>query len=260
MKKNFHVTNVKEGYIVSLTTYGYRIKTVYYTICSLLDQEVNCHICLWISIDERNNKWIKRLERIDNSLFCIKFCNDLMSYKKFYYAVSEGDYNIITVDDDVFYPKYFLKGLITSFEETNKKFVCCYRARNIAFDANNSFKKYNQWNIVYTDGKKSLEAMNLLPIGVGGVLYPNDFFRKNVMDINGFQKVAPHGDDIWLRFAGVRNKYKVLLVPSKISNWITIPFSQKKALFKTNLCREENDKQIRDTSIYFGLKMEEFYD
>jgi hypothetical protein len=101
--------------IVSLTTYHKRLSTVNLTIETLMHQSVKPNaIILWISShDLQGNKLPQKLLRLQRRGLRIEIVSEnINSYKKLIYAL--GQYkacDIITCDDDVFYPYRFIEGL-----------------------------------------------------------------------------------------------------------------------------------------------------
>lgn len=98
--------------IVSLTSYGCRVNSVALTIESIFQQTVKPNrIILWLSSDE-----FLCLEDLPYSLrklqergLDILFCEDIRSFKKLIPTIKlypEAD--ILTIDDDVLYPRLLI--------------------------------------------------------------------------------------------------------------------------------------------------------
>lgn len=117
--------------IVSFTSFPRRIGKVWLVVESLLHQSVlPDKILLYLSKEQfpdELNSLPDNLLSLQDNLFEIKFVEgDLRSYKKFIYAFQEyPDAYIVTVDDDVFYPK----DMISSLVEAHKAHEDCVIAR-----------------------------------------------------------------------------------------------------------------------------------
>jgi hypothetical protein len=82
-------------------------------------------------------------------------------------------------------------------------------ARNILVK-DGQLQPYTTWLHAFEEqvGKPSA---SLLPIGVGGVLYPSGTLNEEVSNIDAFIALAPHGDDLWLKCMTLWNNRKVIV-------------------------------------------------
>lgn len=76
---------------------------------------------------------------------------------------------IITVDDDVIYPRDTVESLIKNFEKY-PRCISARRVHRITHDISNNVLSYNLWEFECSTIKKP--SFDLIAIGVGGVLYP----------------------------------------------------------------------------------------
>jgi hypothetical protein len=98
-------------YIVSLTSYGKRLRmTAPYAIITLLNQSVRPDkIVLWVGHGDKENI-PAIMNRLTKKGLEIRFCEDVKSYTKLVPALREFPEDcIITSDDDIYYPKNWLK-------------------------------------------------------------------------------------------------------------------------------------------------------
>ena len=107
-----------EEVIVSLTTFPARVDKVYLTIETIFQQDtLPNRIILWLANEqfpERRAHLPQRLLNMQQRGLEIRFCEDIRSHKKYYYSMKDNPNSIIiTVDDDVFYPKDTLTNLLT---------------------------------------------------------------------------------------------------------------------------------------------------
>jgi hypothetical protein len=184
--------------IVSLTTFPARINKLWLVIETLLRQTCKPdRIILWLSTEQFSS-----LDQLPHSLLVlqergleIRFCKgDLRSHKKYFYAMQEfpNDY-ILTVDDDVFYHSGLIEKLLDlSMRYSNT--ICCNCASKVKIK-NGDIAPYLSWSDVFSEQKPSVE---LLPIGVGGVLYPPNSISTEVFNIDVFKEICFLADDIWL--------------------------------------------------------------
>ena len=200
-------------YIVSLTSYGHRVRTsVPYAIYSLLNQSVlPDKIVLWLDRDNWHEGNIPfRLRRLQRFGLEIRFCEDLKSYKKLLPALEAfpDDY-ILTADDDVYYPRDWFESLLAEHTKHPTKIIC-YRAHGIKVDENHHPLPYSQWDWCITPNayfatiaispEQSIprhQRESVFPTGVGGILYPPKCFHEDIANKELFLALAPKADDIW---------------------------------------------------------------
>ena len=207
--------------VVSLTSYPDRINKIWITIESLLRQSSKPKkIILWLAesqFPEKTKSLPKDLLKLQKRGLTIKFCEDIKSFKKFIYTAKiYNNYIIITADDDVIYPNDWIEKLLKE-HVVNPNCVCCYRAHPIRLNDNMRPKKYKDWDFT-SNGVKGPSHL-LIATGVGGILYPPNFFTKEMLDINLIQKLCPLADDIWLKVMELINDYKVVKVDDRCKHW-----------------------------------------
>jgi len=202
-----------EGVVISLTTYGERINSVYLTIESLFNQKQPVNkIYLWLSRQDTSEGSLPRtLLRLQARGLTIKFVDEnLYSYKKLIYTYeiekTEVEY-IATADDDVYYPRKWLEKLLLVSKREKNKAVLCYRGKIIQFKAG-KLDDYSDWPTAdNTDNDKN----KIMPTGVSGVLYPinslKDVNQKNIF-LDGFKTA----DDIWFKFITLKNGFQSRLI------------------------------------------------
>lgn len=248
-------------YIVSLTSYGKRLNaTAPYTIITFFNQSVKPDkIVLWVAHGDKENipKILWEFREIGLE---IRFCEDIMSYKKIIPALQEYPEDcIITADDDVYYPENWLERLITLHEENPNKIIC-HRAHGIKVDTNRDPLSYKEWDRwiepdVYRARKPAPRRRpeTVFPTGAGGVLYPPKCFHKDVADKELFMKLAPRADDIWLWAMAVINKgyfgaeSPYVIVPDGYSENLQFvePEQQESSLWSYNVLKNGNDSQLK---------------
>lgn len=244
--KNFTSNNI----IVSLTSFPVRINRIWLVLESLLRQETKPdRIILWLSEKQfaSSDKLPKRLLKLKKRGIEIRFCeNDLRSHKKYYYALKEfSNSNIITVDDDVFYHSKTLSYLL----DTKNKYpntICCNEASNIKI-LDGKIMPYSEWeNIIGA----SAPTFNIIPIGVGGVLYPPGALYSDVLNEKIFTETCFFADDIWLNVMSRLQGTKVTKT-SFNSHYLPVINFKNITLNSINVRERLNDKQLASIRKYY---------
>ncbi|TVO31470.1 hypothetical protein [Vibrio algivorus] len=241
--------------VISLTTYNKRINDVYLVIESLGRQTVKAgNIVLWLCEKEFNQASLPILIKNQMSRgLTVHFCEDLKSYKKLIPSLKEYyDRNIITVDDDVIYPWYFVE-YFQKDSLLHKDTVLCYRAHQMLKNKKGDLSSYKSWNhkVSCCDAR-----YDIFPTGVGGVYYPAGIFDKTCIDYALASQLAPYGDDIWFKTMTLINGKKSKLVGLYFNydnDFIDISSSDDIALSKVNLRKGRNDEQLRNICKYFDI-------
>lgn len=226
-----------ENLVLSLTTYSKRIYNVHLTIESLLNQTKKPNkIILWLAEDEFNadNLPLVLVKQKERGLI-INFCEDIKSYKKLIPTLNDhADDTIVTVDDDVIYPYDFLEKLYKTYLSA-PDCVCYYRGHKMKFLNVNTLAPYTTWSHCWEGIEKEIDV---LPTGIGGVLYPPKCFHKDIANDSLFMKLAPHGDDIWFKtmtlLKGVKTKRVVTSLPFS-EEFIDVDGTQDIGLWKKNV-------------------------
>ncbi|GEB77845.1 glycosyltransferase [Sporolactobacillus inulinus] len=237
--------------IVSLTTIPSRINLVWLTISSLMNQTMKPDkIILWLDYNLKNYKLPLELTKLQELGLDIEYCNDFRSHKKYYGTLKKYiDDVIITTDDDVFYPRYFIRKLIKKHDKFPNE-VICYRAHEIKYTADGKVLPYSQWNHESPNINNSTHF--LLPTGVSGVLYPPLSLYRDTLNENIFMKVSPYCDDIWLKIMEIKKGSKVRKVFSYSVHFPTISGSQKEGLIKKNVMKNNNDIEMNRLLQYYS--------
>lgn len=212
--KNFGINQEerKSKLIVSLTSYPKRIHEIKYTLYSLLNQEVKPDkIVLWLSKNEFPNREEDLPKELLNFLkhgLTIKWCDTLKSYKKLLPSLNAYPNDIIvTADDDLYYPKEWLK-LLYEYHIKYPNEILTHRSRRISFN-NNNICKYLDWEL--SENEEEASFLNFFTTG-GGVLFPPNSFSKIVEDRQIYEKICPNGDDIWFWGMAILNDTKIRVV------------------------------------------------
>ena len=240
--------------VVSLTSHPGRIATVNQCIDSLLKQTYQPKsILLWLSQEQFPNlekDLPARLVEMQSAKFRICWTkDDLKPHKKYFYAVQENpDLPVIIVDDDVIYDARLVERLMLSYRK-HPDCISCMRANLILFTKDGELRRYENWTLGYK-ALLDIPTYQLLPTGVGGVLYPPQSIPKEAFDKNAIFETCLLCDDMWLKFMTMHNGYKVV-VPSDFTEYKEIKGSQDVALYKQNIGGNNNDISLEKILTYF---------
>lgn len=235
-----------DGPVVTLTTFGKRINTVFYTIESIAEGEVlPSRLTLWLSHDEYALALPDSLQRLTARGLDIQPCIDHGPHKKYLPEVQAyPNLNIpfVTADDDTLYPQYWLKELIQSYNN-NPNTIQCYRAHRIGIEKNGHFKRYKTWQKCLS----STPCHMHFSTGDCGVLFPPKM-RKILNDAGEkFTDLCPRADDIWLNYNAFISGIKVNQVVSVPKRFYEVPGTRDGALSTFNNGEGGNDQQLLNT-------------
>ena len=235
----------EEKIIVSLTSFPARINTVGYAIKSLFNQTVKPdRIILWLAETQFQGVELPNLlkELCEKGLE-IRFCKDLRSHKKYYFALQEQQSNelVITYDDDLIYPEDSIERLY----KTHQKFpdcVVCNRAQ-LCTEENGGLGKYDTWTVYSSEGVKKPSA-SLFPSTGGGTLYPYQSVDEEVFNDEVMRITALTADDLWMRFMSAKKGTRVIKTRKAHRTFSTLEGSQTEGLQQENCIGGENDRAL----------------
>jgi hypothetical protein len=194
-------------------------------INSLLNQTMQANkIILWLSHDkylfdagvEYKNipPKIRKLAESEENKFEIRYTENTGPFRKLLPALEHFNTSediIVTADDDIIYPDFWLESLYKAFLKSNC--VVSFRAKIILSNNNNHFKPYVDWPVLdYWDHCKDLF---LCPTGNNGILYSPEFFDDRIFD-PVFKKLCTSRCDIW---------FSALMISSQIQTEQVVPKS-----------------------------------
>lgn len=237
----------KEGegrLIVSLTSFPARIKTVRYTIESVMLQNKKANmIVLWLGCDQfpaREKNLPKSLLRLKQFGLTIKWCKDIRSYTKLIPSLEAfPDDIIVTVDDDVWYPPEWLERLYNSYL-LEPNYIHAHRCLQVT-SAHGSIDKYVNWK--FQNYAPQVPSYLWHFTGTGGVLYPPHCFHKDICDREKFLSMAPSVDDIWFWAMSVLHHTKCKIVERNIFDFEGVFIVNNTSLWSNNVF-DKNDEAL----------------
>lgn len=230
----------KNKIIVSLTSYPKRIGTIWITIETLLRQTVKPDaIILWLAESqfEGLDSLPKELLNLQKRGLSIRFCDDLRSHKKYYYAMQEyPDAVVILVDDDMFYPYDTIEKLL-KLHKNHPDDICTMTAQVIVQGKNPS-----EWS--NPSLKECFEHSSDIQIFSGsGSLYPPHSISQKAFDKTMIKELCPYADDLWLTYMAFKKGTKITMQYPWRAFPITIYGTGEGSLYYINAESGQNDLQ-----------------
>lgn len=257
--KKLQATDRTIPIIVTLTSHPARFETLHLCIKSILNQKLQPNkIVLYLDKTVSLSSLPSQLLKLQKKGLIIRnICEDIKPHNKYFYAMQEfPDSAIVTIDDDVIYPKDMVSSLYNSFIK-NPKAISARRIHEITRNNQGENLPYNSWNIEirHTISNRS----NAFATGVGGVLYPPRLFdfSKPYLQINTIIEHCLLADDIWLAFIEKLINVPICHVPPKHVYYYDIlnPKCFKSALQNKNVFENRNDIYIQKCERYFNIKL-----
>jgi len=250
--------NRGEQYIVSLTSFPARANDIWISIETILRQSFKPDmIILWLAEEQFPDKKLPvSLTNLVSRGLTIKYCDDLRSHKKYYYAFKEfPEACIITLDDDLYYHRDVLLNIV----KLHQKFpgmITTNRAHKFTFDSN-GIRPYRKWDHNVTD---ILPSHLLMQTGGAGTLYPPDSLHPNAFDKDAIRSLCFHADDVWLKLMCFMNNK--LVVTNRLYNKdnITIASTQNEKLVSMNVFDGGNDQQLKKVCDYYSIDINSLND
>ncbi len=228
--------------IVSLTTYPARISSVWITVTSLLQQTKKPgKVVLWLAVEQFPDRRIpKSLKRLERRGLEIRFCEDIKSHKKYYYAMREyPDYFIITADDDILYPEDHIERLWRGHEKYPDA-VICHWSHRIEFDEGDNFIPYDDW----PDNKEETPSWATLAVGCNGILYPPGVLPGEAFQKQNILRYALYTDDLWLKCMEILNGWKTVNCNEETLIYFNLLSTKNAGLWKNNTGHGSNNDRI----------------
>lgn len=228
--------------VVSLTTHGARLAQVYLTIESIAAGMLRPNrLILWLNPVAGNTVLPKTLLNLQKRGLEIKFSDNYGPHTKYFpYVVSESRHQLplVTADDDVLYPRYWLQDLVSA-HELEPQHVHCYRARRVQV-RDGMLRSYSEWPF----SESTVPSILNFATGVSGVIYPPAFMNALRERGLAFTSVCPKADDIWLHAMALRHGFLIKQMHATYRDFPVAPMTQGIALFIDNARPGGNDQQI----------------
>lgn len=242
--------------VVSLTSHGTRIRDVHLAVESLMRQRLRPdRIVLCLHREERalaegSAALQRQRERGLEILYCPR---DLGPYTKYYYTMQRYPQSmVITVDDDVIYPRDMVDRLYRAYCR-EPGVIHCHRAHRM-LRRSGRLRPYKRWDW-NTQSRES--SLDIFPTGVGGVLYFPGSLHPDAFSADLFAELSPRADDVWLKAMSMLQGTPCSVVPRFMpwgTRFCTVSGSQATALKRRNKSRlYGNDACLARTLAWYGL-------
>lgn len=229
--------------VVSLTSYGQRLATVHLAIESIGRGSVRPRrLLLWVEDPRVAASPPAALARLQARGLELRLSGGFGPHTKYYpYVASRPRHTLplVTADDDILYPRHWLRSLLRSYAVWPDT-VSCHWANRMAVTGG-TIGPYRSWTPLRTDGKRR----DSLALGVSGVLYPPRMLDRLAAEGTSFLERSPTADDIWLHWVALRGGVPVRQVSPVPRHFPVIPGSQDTRLLTVNVSQGRNDEWIR---------------
>lgn len=229
--------------IASLTSFPTRINYTWIAVATILNQTFPCDkVILWLAQEQFPDCNLpENLKKLQQCGLEIRFCDDLRSHKKYYYAMQEFPESvIITFDDDLIYPRDTVKKLL----KTSKRFpddIVCITAQQISGKRDLPSK----WFAPVIKGESYFHRDDLQAYTGTGTLFPVGAIDQRAFDKEAIKKNAPYADDLWLKAMSYIKGVKTTQITPRRKFPLEVKIKNNQTLFKRNGLQGENlnDKQ-----------------
>jgi hypothetical protein len=238
--------------LVALTTYPARVSAAVLAIRSILQQRVQPQrIIVVLAEDEFPGRAVpaRLMPLTADGIEILWVSHNSRSYKKLV-PVRERfpRATIVTADDDMLYPRWWL-GRLVEASNRDRGSIVGYRGQHITFDAEGKQRPYLEW----ANATRSTPSREVLLTGAGGILYPPGSLHQDAFDLNLAEKLAPTADDIWFRIGAYRMQTPVKVVDDRFHEFPEVRGSVNTGLARTNVESMQNDAQLEACMQHFRL-------
>lgn len=234
--------------IVSLASYGRRLRSVALTIETLLHQTMPPNRII-LNIDPQDKPLripIALQRQIARGLEIYELKEQIRSYKKLIPTMERfPEALVITVDDDLLYKPDLIERLYDAHLE-HPEAICAMRVHTITLDQNRRPRPYGEWH----QGAPAVAGgPQLFATSGAGTLFPPGAFGKEAFDREAFMSMSPTADDVWFHAMALYHDTPVVKAPSHSPEGVDYDEDYSVAdmgLLNENLLRDRgNDRQIK---------------
>jgi hypothetical protein len=228
--------------VVSGTTHGDRIGSAHFAIESIAaGRELPRRLILWLDDPAAMADLPKSLRRLQARGLEILPSENYGVHTKFYpyvKSVARHEQPVVTYDDDLIYPEYWLANLLEESRRTPDMIVV-YRSHVIEVDGD-VLAPYQTWRPCQSTEPSLLNFCT----AVSGQVLPTVILNELKALGEGFREVAPKADDIWVHSVAVRLEVPVRQVSEIPLLFPFVPGTQEESLYYENVFAGGNDVQI----------------
>lgn len=240
-KKGVTDVTTEPELIISLTSYPARMATTWLAIESLLRQTHQPNrIVLVLSEEEYPQREIHPLIQMQTKRGVEILWNsgNLKSFKKLIPTVQKyPEATIVAVDDDQIYPNSLIKDLV----QGSRKHPSCIIGRDVRIPhiIDNIISPVSNWHLsglhILDLGREIPPTVNLMPEGIGGILFPPHCFHSDLPKKEIFFDLCPTDDDAWHYTMAILKGIKIAKI-GRLETRVDLEHTQEiqTALWKTN--------------------------
>jgi len=210
-KFNLNKAKRKHKIIFSLTSFPERIDTVHYTLRSLFSQTIKPdRIILWLAESQfPNHQLPSSLVDLTKQGLEVKYCEDLMGYKRYFYIYPElkEDELLILFDDDIMFPAHAVERILNTYYK-HPGCIVCDRGQTITAYPDGSVNPPSEWEVVSDEGVYEPSYRILASPGGGCLLFKGALFT-DVLDVEIVKKYIRVGD-MFLMFMALMKGTKII--------------------------------------------------
>ena len=238
--------------IVSFTSYPKRIGDVWLVVETLLRQSMKPdEVILWLAdsqFPDGLNSLPPRLVALQERGLTIRFCDDLRSHKKYFYAMQEYPEDLVVlVDDDTFYSRDLVRKLMQLHRRYPEDIVCMTPAM-----ITDIYDMPSKWRSPRCN-EQVVHSYWAQPFTGQGTLFPPHsmdesvaFCKKKIMSL------CPHADDLWVKYMTMRKGIHVTSIYPFRSIPVNIYGTSEGSLYYINAEENQNDVQWQNLLDYYG--------
>jgi hypothetical protein len=236
--------------IVSLTSHGDRVLRVHTTLESIARGQVRPRrVILWLNevpgVLGEGQPLPPALQSLVRRGLEVRFCPNYGPHTKYFPALAlarDQALPLVTADDDIVYPEWWLSRLLT-VHQARPGVIWCYRARRVTF-ANDALAPYERWD----SGPECTQPSILnFATGVSGVIYHAGMIESLIAAGEGFRDKCLRQDDIWLHYVAVMAGHEVAQVDPEPLHFDVVPHTDHLSLWHQNLGSSGNADAARLT-------------
>ncbi|MCJ1686524.1 hypothetical protein [Rathayibacter sp. VKM Ac-2927] len=228
--------------VVTMTTHGERIRRVHVAIESIARGSARpARLVLWLDDPALFTALPASLERLRRRGLEIRLVDGYRVHTKYYphlLSGRAGERDLVTSDDDIVYPRSWLRGLLDARSRYPRETVLCYRAHRVLV-ADGVVAPYTSWPPV-ADTRAGFDVFGT---SVSGQLFPSELMVAIAEHGDAFREVAPDADDIWLHVRAVDAGYRVAQIEPAAELFPFVPRTQQTGLYLVNYWDGGNDRQ-----------------
>lgn len=230
--------------VVTMTTHGERLQRVHVALESIARGEARpARLVLWLDDPALHADLPAPLRRLRRRGVEIRLVEGYRVHTKYYphlLSGRAGERDLVTSDDDIVYPRTWLRGLLDARTRYPRQTVLCYRAHRVGI-LDGTVAPYTSWTPV----ADTRAATDVFGTSVSGQLLPSELLTEIAAHGEAFRDIAPDADDIWLHVRAVDAGYRIAQIEPRAQLFPFVPRTQQTGLYLVNYWDGGNDRQAR---------------